>query len=61
KVQIGAIGLSSKQKFLYVYDYGEEWTFIVEVDNIKEDSQQLFNPYVKETKGEAPQQYDGFY
>lgn len=59
-MQIGALDLSSGQKLLYVYDYGDEWTFIVEVDDIKGDTQQLIRPFVKETKGNTPQQYDNF-
>ncbi|WP_255550008.1 plasmid pRiA4b ORF-3 family protein [Sporosarcina sp. E16_3] len=57
KIQIGAIGLSNKQKFLYIYDYGDEWTFAIEVDGINENAKQILNPYVQEAKGEAPEQY----
>ncbi|WP_255485507.1 plasmid pRiA4b ORF-3 family protein [Sporosarcina sp. BP05] len=57
KIQIGAIGLSTKQKFLYIYDYGDEWTFAIEVDGINENAKQILNPYVQEVKGEAPEQY----
>lgn len=58
KVQIGMLGLRSKQRFLYLYDYGDEWTFVVEVDHLEEIDSVSFKPYVKEGKGEAPEQYD---
>ncbi|MBE1556791.1 plasmid pRiA4b ORF-3 family protein [Sporosarcina limicola] len=61
KVQIGAQGLFPKQNFLYVFDYGDEWTFVVEIDQINENILELVNPYVKAEKGKAPQQYADFY
>lgn len=61
KVQIGMVGLLEKQQFLYVYDYGDEWTFVVEVDEIEGDIQELFNPYVEDAKGNAPKQYGDYY
>ncbi|XJZ28095.1 plasmid pRiA4b ORF-3 family protein [Bacillota bacterium Lsc_1132] len=57
RVQIGSIGLQPQQKFLYLYDYGDEWTFIVEVDHIDEKDFEPFASYVAEEKGEAPEQY----
>lgn len=54
QIQIGAVGLMLKQDFLYVFDYGDEWTFTVEVDQINADVQDLIHPYVKEEKGKAP-------
>ena len=42
KVQIGDLGLVSRQRFLYLYDYGDEWKFIVEMDRIQETDSDLF-------------------
>lgn len=58
KVQISMLGLRSKKRFLYLYDYGDEWTFVVEVDHLEEIDSVSCKPYVKEGKGEAPEQYD---
>ncbi|MDF0728241.1 plasmid pRiA4b ORF-3 family protein [Cytobacillus sp. S13-E01] len=57
KVQIGGLGLVSGQRFLYLYDFGDEWSFIVEMDSIRETVSEPFQPYVKESKGKAPDQY----
>jgi len=40
--------------------YGEEWTFVIEVNRINENAEQILYPYVQETKGEAPEQYSDF-
>lgn len=61
KVKIGEVGFSLKQRFLYLYDYGDEWTFVVEVDHIEEIDSVPFQPYVKEGNGESPDQYDYYY
>ena len=61
KIQIGALGLSLEQKFLFVYDYGDEWTFLVEIDVITDANKESVVPYAVESQGDAPQQYDDFY
>ncbi|WHY87043.1 plasmid pRiA4b ORF-3 family protein [Neobacillus novalis] len=60
KIQIGEVGFRSKQRFLFLYDYGDVWTFIVEVEHIDEMDSTAFRPYVKEGKGKPPEQY-GYY
>jgi hypothetical protein len=60
KIQIWAIGFITKQKFLYIYDYGDEWTFSIVVAGINENADQILNPYMQETQGESPEQHDGF-
>ena len=57
KVKIGDINFDLQQRFLYLYDYGDEWTFVVEVDQMKDVDSVPFKPYVKEGKGKAPVQY----
>lgn len=59
-VKIGKIGLSPKQRFLYLYDYGDEWTFTVEVEHIEEIDSVQFEPFVKAEKGKAPLQYGDY-
>jgi hypothetical protein len=36
-----------------LYDYGDDWTFGVEVDQIEEINSFPFQPYVEEGKGQA--------
>jgi hypothetical protein len=61
EIQIGEIGLEQGQRFLYLFDYGDEWTFVVEVENIQELDSVPFKPYLMEGKGKAPAQYPEYY
>ena len=46
------------QKFVYVYDFVKNWSFLVELINVsKEDSGKLDYPAVVKTEGIAPSQY----
>jgi hypothetical protein len=46
------------QKFVYVYDFVKNWSFLVELINVsKEDSGKLDYPVVVKTEGIAPSQY----
>jgi len=46
------------QKFIYVYDFVKNWSFLVELINVsKEDSGKLDYPVVVKTEGIAPSQY----
>ena len=49
-----------KQNFLYLFDYGDEWRFNVEVFNIEETNMRLLNPEIIESKGKTPDQYPNF-
>lgn len=57
EVKIGELQLYEKQNFLYLFDYGDEWRFNVEVYDIEESNVKLLRPMIVESKGEAPQQY----
>ncbi|CAM3274437.1 plasmid pRiA4b ORF-3 family protein [Filibacter tadaridae] len=57
KIQIGFLGLTPTQRFLYINDYIDEWTFTIEVEQIEETVVKRFKPYVKDQKGESPEQY----
>lgn len=56
-----AIGTEIKdpnQKFIYVYDFNRNWTFLIELINvIKEENQKQAYPGVVRTEGLAPNQY----
>jgi Plasmid pRiA4b ORF-3-like protein len=56
-----AIGVEIKdpnQKFVYVYDFNKNWTFLVELINVdKEENKKLSYPCRVRTEGIAPSQY----
>ena len=56
-VKIGDVGFIKGQRFLYLFDYGNEWQFLIEVEDIKETNPESFQPYLKDSKGEGPEQY----
>ncbi len=60
KVKVGELQLYKKQKFLYLFDYGDEWRFNIEVVDIEDTDTKLLRPIIDESKGQAPQQYGGW-
>ena len=58
--RIGELELSVGQGFLYLFDFGDEWRFWVELKEIKEDSRKPAESEVIESKGEAPEQYPSY-
>ncbi len=55
---IGSEIRDPNQKFIYVYDFVKNWTFIVELINVsKEESSKLIYPAVVRTEGIGPSQY----
>jgi hypothetical protein len=51
------LNLEPKQKFLDLFDYGDEWQFEVEFFN-EGSSEKAFYPRIIDSRGEAPRQYD---
>jgi hypothetical protein len=52
------LGLQKGQKFLYLFDYGDEWRFQVKVDAINADADATIEyPRLVQSVGEAPEQY----
>ena len=45
------------KKLLYLFDYGDEWRFIVQCQRIEEAEPKKQYPKVLEAKGDAPEQY----
>lgn len=44
---IGSVGMHRGQRFLYLFDYGAEWTFTVTVDDIQEEAaSDPIEPYI---------------
>ncbi|MEN1967515.1 hypothetical protein WMZ97_05485 [Lentibacillus sp. N15] len=56
-ITIGSIGMHPRKRFLYLYDYGDEWIFTITVDHIQDDEPGPVKPYIAERKGDAPVQY----
>lgn len=55
---IGSEIRDPNQKFIYVYDFGKNWTFLVELINVsKEENPKLSYPATVRTEGIAPSQY----
>jgi pRiA4b ORF-3-like protein len=55
---IGSEIRDTNQKFIYVYDFVKNWTFLVELINVaKEESSKINYPATSRTEGIGPQQY----
>ena len=55
---IGSEIRDTNQKFIYVYDFTKNWTFLVELINVsKEESSKINYPATSRTEGIGPQQY----
>ncbi|HVX50841.1 MAG TPA: hypothetical protein VHB48_11825 [Chitinophagaceae bacterium] len=55
---IGSEIFDTNQKFIYVYDFNKNWTFLVELINVSKDaSSKITYPAVTRTEGIGPQQY----
>lgn len=55
---IGSEIRDPNQKFVYVYDFTKNWTFLVELINVsKEENTKLTYPALIRTEGIAPSQY----
>lgn len=53
------LGLKPGQKFMYVFDYGDEHVFEVEVLSIIREVPEMINPGIIKTTGTPPDQYAG--
>lgn len=55
-VKVESLDLKPEQKFLYLFDYGDEWHF--EVEFLKNGhSEKAHYPRIIDSKGAAPEQY----
>jgi hypothetical protein len=55
---IGSEIRDPNQKFIYVYDFAKNWTFLVELINVsKEENHKLTYPAVTRSEGIPPSQY----
>lgn len=57
RVKIGALGLTPKQRFLYLFDYGDELRHDVRLVSVGPAATGRRYPRIVESHGEAPPQY----
>ena len=57
EIEIGTAGLTEGKKFLYLFDFGDEWQFNVQVLTIKTEEKEPDNWSIIESVGENPSQY----
>lgn len=61
ETSIADLELYKGQKMLYLFDFGDEWKFDVELMKIDKEVPLPLRPIIIESKGEAPEQYgDGW-
>jgi len=57
EARLGDLELSVGQKFIYLFDFGDEWEFAVTVKEIQPIDTHLEEPQVIASKGKSPEQY----
>lgn len=55
KIKVDTLGLAEKQKFLFLFDFGDDWQFTCEVKKITDTPEK--ESYITEIVGKAPEQY----
>ncbi|MBC8449852.1 MAG: SEC-C domain-containing protein [Chloroflexi bacterium] len=60
EVKIGDLSLRMKQKFLYLFDYGDEHRFDVQLVGVNPEAAKGQYPRIVESHGKPPQQYGGW-
>lgn len=58
EIAIGNLNLYLGKTFLYLFDYGDEWEFKIECEEISQDKPLPVKPRLVGQKGEAPSQYN---
>jgi hypothetical protein len=59
RTKVGKVFHETKKKMLFLFDYGDEWHFIVELKGIEPQSENAKYPFVVQSVGDAPPQYGG--
>lgn len=57
KAVIGKLGLHERQKFLYIFDFGDEWRFDIIFEGALENIAIPRHPSIIDSAGKAPDQY----
>lgn len=56
---IESLNLYKGERFIYLFDFGDEWEFNVELLEINEETPIPLKPMIIESKGKSPEQYRG--
>ena len=59
KTTIESLELYKGERFLYLFDFGDEWEFNVELVEYDEEAPVPLKPIIIESKGNSPKQYHG--
>ena len=54
---IESLGLTDKQKFYYLFDFGDEWWHEITVESTESKADDQEYPRILERNGESPEQY----
>ncbi len=57
KTKISQVFVSPGDKMLFLFDYGDEWRFRVELKEIRKTEERESEPVIMESSGKAPVQY----
>jgi len=60
EAKIGSLGLQLKQKFMYIFDFGDEHRFELEVIGINPNAPKGEYPRIVDGQGKAPAQYPDY-
>lgn len=56
---IESLNLYQGERFLYLFDFGDEWEFNVEIVELDNEAPVPLKPMIIESKGKSPEQYRG--
>ena len=57
KIKISQLFISPGEKMMFLFDYGDEWRFAVELKEIRKTEEKESEPVVLESIGKSPAQY----
>jgi Plasmid pRiA4b ORF-3-like protein len=58
ETSIGSEIKDTNQRFIYIYDFNKNWSFLIELINVsKEENSKIAYPAISRTEGIAPSQY----
>ena len=57
KTKISQVFINTGEKMLFLFDYGDEWRFAVELKEIRKAEERESEPVILESTGKAPAQY----
>lgn len=61
RVRIDSLNLKTHERFAYLFDFGDEWGHVIEVESVEQSAGRAKFPKVIKKKGKAPPQYEDEY